>query len=89
MVNVFDVALGGPSVQGEQPEQPEQQKQRERKQRQQPKQKERLMALAKQVAVESNPGKFHALILELHHVLNETVIPVPASGKPLPLPPAK
>jgi hypothetical protein len=81
MVNVFDIALGGPSVQGEQPEQ--------RKQREQPKQKERLMALAKQVAVESDPGKFHALILELHQVLNETVIPVPASGKPLPLPPAK
>ena len=75
MVNVIDVALGGPSVQGEQPEQRAQ--------------RERLMALAAQVAVESDPEKFHALILELAKVLNEAVIPMRGNGKTWPQPRAK
>jgi hypothetical protein len=47
------------------------------------------MALAAQIAVESDPEKFHALILELAKVLNEAVIPMRGNGKTRPQPPAK
>jgi len=52
-------------------------------------QKERLVALAAQVAVESDPGKFHALILELNKLLNGEVVPIRGNGKTAPQPRAK
>jgi hypothetical protein len=55
------LALGGPSVEGEQ--------------------RDRLMALVTQVAVESDPAKFHALLLELDRLLNEKNLPVRGNGK--------
>ena len=45
------------------------------------------MALAAQVAAENDPGKFHALLLELNHLLEQQVLPIPASQKPRPGPP--
>ncbi len=47
-------------------------------------QRERLMALAAQVAVENDPQKFHALLLELDQVLSEKVPALRGNGKTLP-----
>jgi hypothetical protein len=52
-------------------------------------QRERLMALAAQVAVESDPGKFNALVLELDKVLKRKGHPRRGNGKTSPQPPAK
>ncbi|MGA8342734.1 MAG: hypothetical protein ABR881_17040 [Candidatus Sulfotelmatobacter sp.] len=52
-------------------------------------QRERLIALAAQVAVESDPVKFHVLVLELNKMLNEKNLPIPGNGKTLPEPPNK
>jgi len=47
----------------------------------QQKQRERLVALAAQVAVESDPVKFHALLLKLNKMLNKTMAPRQGNGK--------
>ena len=47
----------------------------------QQKQRERLVALAAQVAVESEPVKFHALLLKLNKMLNKTMAPRQGNGK--------
>ena len=47
----------------------------------QQKQRERLLALAAQVAVESDPVKFHALLLKLDKMLNKTMAPRQGNGK--------
>jgi hypothetical protein len=52
-------------------------------------QRKRLMALAAQVAAESDPGKFHALVLELDKVLKRKGHPRRGQGKTSPQPPAK
>jgi hypothetical protein len=52
-------------------------------------QRERLMALAAQVAVESDPGKFNALVLELDKVLKRKGHPRRGNGKTSPQSPAK
>jgi hypothetical protein len=44
------------------------------------------MALAAQTAAESDPKKFHALLLELDKVLSEKVLPVRSNGKTSPQP---
>ena len=47
----------------------------------QEKQRERLLALAAQVAVESDPVKFHALLLKLNKMLSKTIAPRHGNGK--------
>jgi hypothetical protein len=47
----------------------------------QAKQRERLVALAAQVAVESDLVKFHALLLKLNKMLNKTMAPRQGNGK--------
>ena len=49
-------------------------------------QRERLMALAAQVAAENDPAKFHSLLLELNHLLEQQALPIPPSQKPRPDP---
>jgi hypothetical protein len=46
----------------------------------QPKQRERLVALAAQVAVERDPAKFRILIIDLRRMLDEK--PAPKDGNP-------
>lgn len=52
-------------------------------------QRERLMALAAQVAVENDRKKFHALLVELDRLLRETVHPIRVTGKNPPQSPSK
>ena len=44
-------------------------------------QRERLLVLAAQVAVESDPVKFHALLLKLNKMLSKTIAPRQGNGK--------
>lgn len=43
--------------------------------------RERLIALAAQVAAETDPAKFHRLILELNDLLDEKIVPIRGTGK--------
>lgn len=47
------------------------------------------MTLAAQVAAENDPQKFHTLILQLHRMLDENIIPIRGTGKTLSQPPPK
>jgi hypothetical protein len=47
-------------------------------------QRERLVGLAAQAAVENDPQEFHALLLELYKVLSEQLPPFEAMEKPRP-----
>jgi hypothetical protein len=50
-------------------------------------QRDRLRTLAAQVAAESDPKKFQALLLELNRLLTDQDRPAPGNGKTSPQPP--